>query len=86
MVISEGLKICDPSRFQAAINPELCSFCETCQERCYFNALEEVETENGQEVMRVVEDKCMGCGLCHVTCPEEAISMVEVRAPDFIPA
>jgi Pyruvate/2-oxoacid:ferredoxin oxidoreductase delta subunit len=86
MVISEGLKICDPSRFQAAINPELCSFCETCQERCYFNALEEVETENGQEVMRVVEDKCMGCGLCHVTCPEEAINMVEVRAPDFIPA
>jgi ferredoxin len=34
----------------------------------------------------VVAENCMGCGLCHVTCPEEAISMVAVRAPDFIPA
>jgi Pyruvate/2-oxoacid:ferredoxin oxidoreductase delta subunit len=86
MVINEGLKFCDPSRYQAMIDPELCSFCGTCQDRCYFNALVEVETERGQEVMRVVAENCMGCGLCHVTCPEEAISMVAVRAPDFIPA
>ncbi len=86
MVITEGLNICDPSRYQAMIEPELCSFCGTCQDRCYFNALEEVETESGQEVMRVVTEKCMGCGLCHVTCPEEAISMVAARAPDLIPA
>jgi MinD superfamily P-loop ATPase len=86
MVINQGLKICDPSRFQAVIDPELCSFCGTCQERCYFNALQEVETDSGDEVMQVIKDKCMGCGLCHATCPEEAISMVEVRATDFIPA
>jgi Pyruvate/2-oxoacid:ferredoxin oxidoreductase delta subunit len=27
----------------------------------------------------------MGCGLCRVTCPEEAIELVEVRPESFIP-
>ncbi|MGD2269042.1 MAG: 4Fe-4S dicluster domain-containing protein [Desulfobacterales bacterium] len=86
MIISEGLKICDPSRYQAVIDADLCSFCGTCQERCYFNAIEETETQSGKEAMNVLADKCMGCGLCHVTCPEEAINMKEVRPADFIPA
>jgi NAD-dependent dihydropyrimidine dehydrogenase PreA subunit len=86
LVISEGLKICDPSRFQAAIDADLCSACETCFDRCYFNAIEEIETENGSTVMGVIGDKCMGCGLCQVTCPEEAISLTAVREEDFIPA
>jgi len=85
LVISENLNICDPSRYQAAIDPERCSFCGTCLERCYFNALEETDTEAGDAVMGVVVDKCMGCGLCHVTCPEEAINLIEVRSEDFIP-
>ncbi|MBW2412509.1 MAG: 4Fe-4S binding protein [Deltaproteobacteria bacterium] len=86
MVISEGLKICDPSRYLAMIDAEHCSFCGTCQERCYFNAIEETETENGKEAMNVLADKCMGCGLCQIACPEEAINMKEVRSADFIPA
>ena len=86
LVIKEGLKICDPSRFQAVIDPDQCSFCETCLDRCYFNALESIETENGSETMSVIGDKCMGCGLCQVTCPEEAISMIAVHEEDFIPA
>lgn len=85
MVISEGLNICDPSRYQALIDTELCSFCGTCQQRCYFNAIQETETERGKEAMRVSAGKCMGCGLCHATCPEEAITMREVRPADFIP-
>jgi len=86
LVIKEGLKICDPSRFEAAIDAELCSACETCLERCYFNALELMETADGREVMQVIGDNCMGCGLCQITCPEEAISLKQVRAEDFIPA
>ena len=35
--------------------------------------------------MRVIAEKCFGCGLCSVTCPENAISLVEARAADFIP-
>ncbi len=86
LVIKEGLKICDPSRFQAVINPDLCSSCETCQDRCYFNALELTEDEGGSEIMSVIGEKCMGCGLCQITCPEEAISLTAVREEDFIPA
>ena len=86
LVIKEGIKICDPSRFQAVIDPDQCSFCKTCLDRCYFNALKLIETENGNETMSVIDDKCMGCGLCQITCPEEAISMIAVREEDFIPA
>jgi NAD-dependent dihydropyrimidine dehydrogenase PreA subunit len=40
----------------------------------------------GEEDTAVVDpEKCMGCGVCLVTCPEEALSLKEVRSEDFIP-
>jgi Pyruvate/2-oxoacid:ferredoxin oxidoreductase delta subunit len=86
LVISEGLKLNDPSRFEARINQNTCTACSTCMERCYFGAIAETENSDGETVMKVITDKCLGCGLCHVTCPEEAITLVEVRPADFIPA
>jgi Pyruvate/2-oxoacid:ferredoxin oxidoreductase delta subunit len=85
MVIKEGLNLCDPSRYQAVIDPELCSSCDACLDRCYFGAIEKVETEAEVPSMRVNGDKCMGCGLCQSTCPGEAIRLVEVREKAFIP-
>jgi Pyruvate/2-oxoacid:ferredoxin oxidoreductase delta subunit len=85
MIINEGLMISDPSRFQAEIDPEACVDCKTCEERCQFNALAESVNANGDPVMAVIADKCMGCGLCHGTCPEGAITLKEVREIDFIP-
>jgi len=69
-----------PSRFQAIVDPDLCSACETCLERCYFSAISMKD-----EKAEVDADKCMGCGLCLVTCPEEAINLKEVRPEDFVP-
>ena len=86
LLISEGLKLTDPSRYLAKVNPELCAGCGTCLDRCFFNALKEVEAEDGAKIMSVIAEKCMGCGLCNVTCPEEAISLVEVRPLTFIPS
>jgi len=86
LIISEGINLTDPSRYTARIDPETCDFCGTCQQRCYFNAVIETKRSDGEEVMTVIEDKCMGCGLCYVTCPENAISLVETRPTDFIPA
>jgi len=85
LVISEGLNILDPSRYQAEIDPELCSACGTCADRCVFNAIVAAEPENEDSVMQVIAEKCMGCGLCQAACPEEAITLQAVRPKDFIP-
>jgi len=50
-------------------------------DRCFFGAIT-VEEESAAAVNR---DKCLGCGLCQVTCPSGAISMVQVRAKEFVP-
>jgi len=71
-----------PSRFLVVVDADLCSACETCLERCYFDALS-IDEETG--TARVEVEKCMGCGVCLVTCPEEAISLSEVRPEDFVP-
>ena len=85
MVIKEGLNLCDPSRYQAMIDPELCTSCGTCLGRCNFGAIEEVKAEPEVTVMQVNGDKCMGCGLCYSACPSEAIRLVEIREEAFIP-
>jgi ferredoxin len=85
LIIGEGLMISDPSRFQAEIDPEACVNCKTCAERCHFNALTEGVNASGDPVMAVIAEKCMGCGLCHGTCPEDAITLKEVREIAFIP-
>lgn len=85
MIIREGLRISDPSRFLAAVDPSVCVDCGTCVERCHFNALAETTSEAGDPVMTVLADKCMGCGLCHGNCPEGAISLEAVRDENFIP-
>jgi len=82
MLINRKLHLCDPSRFGARVDVELCSGCGDCLERCYFGALA-LDDEKGVAV--VDADACMGCGLCQVVCPEEAINLEVVREEDFIP-
>ena len=69
-----------PSRFEAVVDAELCSGCETCLDRCFFDAIS-IE----DDISIVDPEKCMGCGVCTVTCPNEAISLKEVRPADFVP-
>jgi ferredoxin len=81
--IREGVgKFVTPSRFCATVDADLCSGCETCLDRCYFDAIS-MEGENN--TARIDAEKCMGCGLCLVACPETALSLEEVRPADFIP-
>ncbi|MGC8604111.1 MAG: 4Fe-4S binding protein [Desulfomonilaceae bacterium] len=81
ILIKHNISVVEPSRFAAHVDPELCSSCGTCLERCYFGAI--VATDN--EPTRVDTSKCMGCGLCQVTCPTGAISMIETRDTGFVP-
>ncbi len=75
-----GAKFTAPSRFTAVIDPDLCDGCETCLDRCFFDA---INLED--DASEVDETECMGCGLCVVTCPTEAISLKEIRGEDFVP-
>jgi formate hydrogenlyase subunit 6/NADH:ubiquinone oxidoreductase subunit I len=79
--IQYGLNSVAPSRFQATIDAGQCTGCELCLDRCFFGAIEMQE-----DVAEVTEpDMCVGCGLCQVVCPDDAIGLNEVRPLDYIP-
>jgi Fe-S-cluster-containing hydrogenase component 2 len=67
------------SNYQAKIDPELCSACGLCMERCQMAAIKE-----GKDSYEIAEEKCIGCGLCVSVCPTGALSMAakpKVQAP-----
>ena len=68
------------SRFRAAVDPERCTGCLECAERCLFGALGQADGR-----LEARPDLCFGCGLCAVHCPAGAITLVEVRGPEHIP-
>ena len=57
--------------YQARIDPDLCTGCGDCIERCQIDAIQE-----GDGISEMVDGRCIGCGLCVSTCPTEAISLV----------
>ena len=60
------------SNWEAVIDEDLCETCGVCaNERCPVEAIE--ETDGGD--YRVIGERCIGCGVCVVTCPTEAMSM-----------
>jgi NAD-dependent dihydropyrimidine dehydrogenase PreA subunit len=59
------------SSYHSRIDPDLCSACGVCLERCPMDAIKE-----GRDFMEVNEARCIGCGLCVPTCPEEAVRLV----------
>ncbi|MBW2201435.1 MAG: 4Fe-4S binding protein [Deltaproteobacteria bacterium] len=74
-----GINFAAPSRFTAVVDEDLCTACEECLDRCYFDAIAVNDTAE------IDEEKCMGCGLCAVTCSVEAISLKEIRKEEFVP-
>ncbi len=80
-VISGPKKWVAPSRFEAAVDPDTCTGCESCVEQCYFGA---IQIEDDTAI--VDREKCFGCGACTVACPTEAIRLKETRPAEFVPA
>ncbi len=58
----------------ASINPEKCTECGLCADKCRFDAARPPELD---QIM------CEGCGVCAHVCPEEAIEM-KVRISGYL--
>lgn len=68
------------SHYYAQIDPNECIACGTCaDERCQVKASEE-----GEDAYKIIKEKCIGCGLCVSTCPQEAIALVHKQSQDLI--
>lgn len=66
-----------PSSFAPQASED-CTMCETCVDRCMLGALS-MDEDQGRAVVDV--DKCVGCGVCVVTCPTEALKLYRVDRP-----
>ena len=60
------------SNYYAQVDPELCSGCGVCEERCQMDAIEIIDN-----ISTINLDRCIGCGVCVPTCPDEAIELIE---------
>ena len=69
------------SYYTAEIDPDECTACGTCIDRCQIDAIEEKD-----DVMEVNPARCIGCGLCVDTCPTEAIKLNEKEGVEDPPA
>jgi len=75
-----------PSRYRATEDTELCSGCQTCVDRCMFDAIEMRRVPGSKKLKSaIISENCMGCGVCVVTCPKGALTMELVRPPEHIP-
>ncbi len=68
------------SSFLAQIDPDLCSACGVCEDRCQMDAVTE-----GEDVYEIDIERCIGCALCVPTCPEEAISLIDKPGVEPVP-
>jgi formate hydrogenlyase subunit 6/NADH:ubiquinone oxidoreductase subunit I/DNA-binding transcriptional ArsR family regulator len=76
------------SRFVVEDNPENCTACGICADtRCPVGAItiKDFPKLEGKRSYTNVEE-CIGCGLCVLTCPNEARKMKLVRPPEHIPS
>jgi ferredoxin len=68
------------SNYQAQVDPELCTECETCHSRCPMEALRSADGATA-----VDQDRCIGCGACVVTCPSGAVRLRAKARPSVPP-
>ncbi|MFX0046945.1 MAG: ATP-binding protein [Candidatus Hermodarchaeota archaeon] len=61
------------TNFLSQIDPDLCSGCGTCIEKCPVDAIK----LNNSDVAEVNAEYCIGCGVCAHFCPENAITLLE---------
>ncbi len=79
MILKQALSYQNPgvflsSGFQPCFDPESCTTCETCVDRCPAEAL-----SLNENIPEVKMSRCIGCGVCAIGCPSDAIVMEEKK-------
>jgi electron transport complex protein RnfB len=59
------------SSYHAAVDPDLCSGCETCLDRCQMEAIRVDDDKKAAVDLQ----RCIRCGLCVTTRPTEALRL-----------
>ncbi len=57
------------TQYVSKIDPDLCTACEECLERCPMDAI------RIDDVSEIIEGRCIGCSVCIPTCSDQAISL-----------
>jgi len=69
-------QVLQKSRFRAEVDQELCTGCQDCVERCFFEAIDMKRTPPSKKLKATIDkEKCFGCGLCAIVCEPEALTM-----------
>ena len=69
------------SNFHAAIDPEVCESCGTCEVRCQMEA---ISSPDGKAL--VDRSRCIGCALCVPSCPSGALRLEANESAKVPPA
>jgi len=69
------------TNYLSKVDPDLCSGCGTCVEKCPVDAIE----LNDSDIAEVNADYCIGCGVCAHFCPENAITLLEGMRKVYVP-
>jgi electron transport complex protein RnfB len=69
------------TNFFAVVNPELCTACGACEERCQVGAM---KVPDDRKIATVDLTRCLGCGLCVTACSENAIELCH-RVTETVP-
>ncbi|MCP4694909.1 MAG: hypothetical protein GY859_43175 [Desulfobacterales bacterium] len=75
-----ALPLTNSTYYTSVIDPEACTGCGVCVERCPTEAI----SLNHDEKAEREESCCFGCGVCARFCPEEAIALKEGLRKVFI--
>jgi len=69
------------TNYVSQVNPEACSGCGICVEKCPVDAIE----LNDSNIAEVNAEYCIGCGVCAHFCPENAISLLDGMRKVYVP-